>query len=186
MKSSLIHLISAVLVCSAALAGYGTWYAFISAKSITVADLQKQIDTKVETVSRVASTYATLAGIVDDETVVQNYFVPEAGVVAFINVLEMQGKAQGTTVNVLSVSTMNTSARPSLALLFSIKGTFDAVMRTVGSIEYMPYNLSVTTLSLRKDDKNSWHADLKLIVGSRASGTATTSSSSDALRTRTP
>ncbi|MFA6519368.1 MAG: hypothetical protein WCT41_00895 [Candidatus Paceibacterota bacterium] len=166
MKSPFSHIMIAVAVCIAAIAGYGMWYAAISAKSASVAALQNQIDTKTETVNRIAAARATLANVASDESVVQNYFVPEAGVVSFIDALETSGKTLGSTVSVQSVGTSGTPAKPSLELALSVKGTFDAVMRTVGSIEYAPYDLSISSLTITQDDKNIWHADLKIVVGS--------------------
>ncbi|MCR4333469.1 MAG: hypothetical protein NUV60_00385 [Patescibacteria group bacterium] len=166
MKSSFSHLIGALMVCIIVSIGYGMWYVAISEKSMAVEKLQNVIDTKTETVSRIATTRATLAGVANDETVVQGYFVPETKVVTFIDSLETHGKTQGAIVKVLSVSTTGTTAQPTLSLSLVISGTFDAVMRTVGTIEYAPYALSISTLSVLRDAKDSWHADLKVLVGS--------------------
>lgn len=166
MKSSPYHLIVAVTMCVAAIVGYGIWYATISAKSSAVADLQNQIDTKTETVSRIAATRATLADVANDEATVQAYFVPETNVVAFINSLETYGKTLGAKVSVLSVSKGGTAAQPALALSLSANGTFDAVMRTIGAIEFAPYDISISSLSVAQDDTNAWHADVKLVVSS--------------------
>jgi len=175
MKSSLAQLVAAIAVCTAVLIGYGFWYATVSAKSAAVAILQNQIDTRTETVKRMVSTRAALAEISGDEAVVQSYFVPETGVVAFIDGLESRGRALGATVTVLSVSTVKSSAQPALELALSIAGTFDAVMRTVGAIEYAPYDITVSMLSAteRGDTKSTWHADLKLLVGSVPAGAVT-------------
>ncbi len=166
MKSTFWHLVSALIVCIVVLVGYGIWYGAITAKSAVVADLQNQIDAKTETAHRITAARATLAGIAGDEATVQNFFVPESGVVAFIDVLEKKGKVHGAAVSVSSVATAGTPAQPTIAFAFTIEGTFDAVMRTVGSIEYAPYDLSVSALSLSQGDKRSWHADIKLLVGS--------------------
>jgi len=174
MKSPFTHLLIVSFFCAAALAGYGFWYAAVAQKSSAVADLQGQINAKTETVSRIASTRTALSEIANDEAVVQGYFVPETGVVAFINSLEGLGRAQGSDVSVLSVSTdAGATERPMLAFSISVKGTFDAVMRTVGAIEYAPYDLSIAALSVGQDAKGSWHADLKLLVGSVPTGIAT-------------
>lgn len=166
MKSPLLHAILAGAVCVTLITSYGVWYAIVEAKSIAVAHMENQISTKTETANRIASARASLAEISGDEDSLRNYFVPETGVVAFINNLEAQGKTLGATVRVLSVSTSGASTQSSLAFTLTIRGTFDAVMRTVGAIEYAPYNLSISKLSLGQDDKNSWHATLDLLVGS--------------------
>ena len=69
--------------------------------------------------------------------------------VGFINGLEAQGQALGTTVSVLSVSA-GTGKQPTFMLSLTIEGTFDTVMRTVGVIEYAPYDISLYSfLSIR-------------------------------------
>jgi hypothetical protein len=173
MKSPLLHIILACSVCVATMIGYGFWYATVGAKSIAVANLESQISEKTEAASRIASARASLAEIAGDEASMQNYFVPETGVVAFINNLEAQGRAQGASVSVLSVSTSGAGAQPTLTFSITIKGTFDAVMRTVGAIEYAPYDLSISALSLGQEGSNSWHANLNLLVGSVSASIAT-------------
>lgn len=154
------------MISITALSGYGFLYSVIADKSVVVADLQNQIVTRTETAARIASARLALAEIADDESTVQSYFVPETGAVSFINDLETHARAQTATLKVLSVSVNAVAKRPALILALTITGTFDAVMRTVGAIEYAPYDLSLSKLSLGKDEKNLWHADLELIVGS--------------------
>lgn len=166
MKSPFSHLVTISVLCIVAFIGYGVLYAALSAKSASVAALENSIATKTETVKRIAATRATLAGIATDETVIQNYFVPETGVVSFIDALETHGKEQGALVSVLSVSKSGATEQPALTLAVTIKGTFDAVMRTAGAIEFMPYDLVITSFEVSQDAKDAWHADMKLLVGS--------------------
>lgn len=173
MKSHFLNLVGALILTIVVLVGYGFWYGVTASKSATVASLYEQIAAKTETISRIAFAKAAIAEIAGDEAVVQNYFVPQDGVVAFITRLESQGQALGTTVDVLSVSTGSKGTQPILILSLSINGTFNAVMRTVGVIEYMPYDLSISGLSLSKGDKNSWNANLNLRVGSIKTATST-------------
>jgi hypothetical protein len=172
MKSSFFHFIIALAVAVAVLVGYSAWYAVVAKESASVANLQNQIVVKTEAASGVASARTAIAKVASDEAEVQNYFVPETGVVAFINNLEALGQAQGTTVRVLSVSA-DAGAQPAFLFSLTVKGTFDAVLRTVGAIEYAPYDLSVSSFSFEQDAKNSWHANLGLVVGSTDSETAT-------------
>ncbi len=173
MKSRFFHLGILFIASIVACVGFSMWYATLSAKSAAVANLQNQIITKTETVHHVAFARAALAEIADDEMTVQSYFVPETGVVAFINELETRGRAQGTVVRVLSVSTRTTGTQPMFEFMLAIDGPFDTVMRTIGGIEYAPYAISISTLSLAQNDENSWHADLKLAVGSVRAATST-------------
>ncbi len=174
MKSSLIHLFVALTVCVVTSIGYGLWYATIETKSAAVAQLKGEVAAKNENAKRIASARASLAEIAGSEAIIQSYFVPETGVVAFINNLEAQGRKQGTVVSVRSVSTNAEGALLTLTFSLTITGAFDAVMRTVGVIEYAPYDLSLSALSVTQDAKNSWHADLTILVGSAPAATAPT------------
>lgn len=175
MKSTPINAIVALSLCAAALVGHGFWYAAVVDKSAEVANLQNRIDEKTEFAARTASARTTLAEVASDESVVRGYFVPEAGVVPFIDDLEARARAQTATMKVLSVSVANAVKQPTLSLSLTINGTFDAVMRTVGSIEYSPYNLSLAKFSLMKDEKDIWNANLELLVGSILANSSSTS-----------
>ncbi len=186
MKSSFIQLALACAVCVTTLILYGFWYAAVSTKSVGVAKLESEIVAAIEATSRAASVRAALTKITSEETVVQSYFVPETGVVAFINDLEARGRQQGTLVRVLSVSAGTETKQPMLVLTLTINGVFDAVMRTVGTIEYAPYALSISEISLgQEDDKGNWRANLKLRVGSLSANTAN-SDGQDVLKASTP
>lgn len=179
MKSLALRFTIVFIALFATLGMYGIWYASIVAKSAEAANLENQINTKTETASRIASTRVALGGVSGDEATVQNYFVSENDVVAFIDNLETRGRAQGTSVSVLSVSRGAMSSHAALILALSIKGPFDEVMRTIGSIEYAPYDLSISELSLGLDAKNSWYATLNVIVGTQpAASSATTTAPS--------
>lgn len=150
MRSPFFRLMVAMVAGIVVLAGYCIWYAVVAEKSASVAEVQNRIDAAMETASRVASARAAIAEIADDKTALQGYFVSENGVVAFINNLEAWGQTQGATVNILSVSA-GTGTRPTLVFSLTVKGPFDAVMRTVGVIEYAPYDLSISEFSLAQD-----------------------------------
>ena len=166
MKTNLIHLCIAITVLAAALVAYGFWYAAIAAESAAVANLESQIEAKLETASRIASARVALAEISGNEATVRSYFVSEKDVVTFIDDLEARARTQKASVTVLSVSTASENVHPVLTMTLRVAGTFEAVMRTVGLIEYAPYYLRVGSLSLGLDAKSEWHADLSIVVGS--------------------
>jgi len=175
MRSPLTHFIAAIVLGIAAVTAYSIWYSVVSHESQRVAELQTRIDDANKNVSRIASARAALAEIADDEEKVRSYFVAESGVVAFITTLEQLGPKENSVVKVLSVSTSGLPAQPLLLLTLSITGTFDAVMRTVGAVEYAPFDLLITKLSVTQNEKSIWQANLTLTVGSApAPMTATT------------
>lgn len=173
MKSSFAHLVIAFVICVVGIVGYVLWYATVTERSTAVVELQNQIVAKTETANRITAVRSALAEISGDETAVRGYFVPETNVVSFINDLEARGLSQSSSVDVLSVSTGGTLTHPTLELTLTVKGTFDAVMRTVGTIEYAPYNLSIPQFSFGQDEKKSWRANFKLLVGSVPTKTLT-------------
>lgn len=178
MKTPLLHILIACSVLVAVFIGQGFWYSVVAKKSSAVAELQGQINKRSETAGRIASSRAELAKIANDEIIVRSYFVSENDIVAFIDGLQTRGLSQGTVVKVLSVSVAGTNARPTLSLAVTVTGAFDAIMRTVGSIEYAPYDISISKLSVMKGDKKTWLANLELIVGSVHAGVPTDSASS--------
>ncbi len=178
MKSSGTHLIIALVVGSILLMGYVAEYATISQKSATVVSLGEQITAATRSVARTESVRTALAEIKGDEATIQSYFVSEADIVSFITALEALGAAQKTEVSVLSVSASTREGQPILKLALSVKGTFDAVMRTVGAIEYAPYDIEISTLTVTHDitDKEAgsrWGADISLVAGSLPAPAAT-------------
>lgn len=173
MRKALLQLVVTLVVVAAAAGGYALFYEAVSAKSAEAAALQTQINEKTEASARVMAAQAALSEIAADEAAVQAYFVPETAVVPFIDDLESRGRVLHTTVAVTSVAAKHVENRPVLVLALTIDGSFDAVMRTVGAIEYAPYDISVSSLTLALVDGGNWRANLGVLVGS-ASSTAPT------------
>jgi hypothetical protein len=176
MRSSFIHFVIVCLLTGVVIGGYGVGYAAVSNKSAEAVDLQNQIVAANTNVRSIAVARAALSDISADEATMQNYFVSDTDVVPFIDTLEAQGLAHKAPVTVLSVATGGSAAQPSLVVALSVKGTFDAVMRTVGAIEYAPYAMSIKAFSVAQDTKNNWHAELTLIVDSPTAPVGTTPS----------
>lgn len=171
MKSPTLHFIIVIVAGIGVLAGYYFWYSVVASESVSAANLQHQINSETEAPNNATLARTASVEIKNDETIVQKYFFPENGVVAFINNLEERTKTLGAAVTVTSVSA-GTGERSVLVMALHVEGTFDSVMRTVGNIEYAPYDIVVSKLSLKQDGDNSWHADLGLAVGTIGSATA--------------
>ncbi len=166
MKSPLTNFILVCALCLVAVAGDTFWNVLIGRASDRVAQLETEIVAKTAAAARIASARASLADIAGGEAKVRSYFVPEDGVVAFISDLEAKGRAGGATVKVVDLSTTGSATRPSLTLKLAINGSFDSVLRTIGTIEYSPYDASISALALGASDKNGWSANMTLVVGS--------------------
>jgi len=178
-----LHFVAAFSVLVAVGVGYVLWYGTVSAQSVRVADLQAQITAKKSSLVRAASIRAALGSLSNEEAATRQYFVSENTLVSFISSLQRQGQQLGGLVTVKSVSADTHGARPTLTLALTVDGTFDSVLRTVGAIEYAPYDIQVTGLSLQNQGKNAWEAALSITVGSVAGGV---SGSAPAVQTTTP
>lgn len=172
MSPYLRHLALALVALCLALVSYGLTYRALSERSAAVADLKGQVDGKAAMARRIASARAALSQIAGDESALQSHFVSATGVVLFINRLEEYGKRQGAEVAVSSVSAGGTREQPSFLFTVAITGTFDAVMRTIGMIEYAPYHIAISQVSATKADQG-WAANLEFRVGSLAPATST-------------
>lgn len=176
MKSVFLQCMLALLLFIGSSVAYRLWYAMVSAKSAQAAELQNQIVAKESAVKQSIATRVILNTIATQQSSMQSYFVSESNIVGFISDLESQGQALGSTVTVRSVSTGTKGNNPTLVLALTVDGSFDSVMRTVGAIEYAPYDLTVSALSLSAVGKKSWHADMTIAVGS-ITGTVSTAGS---------
>ena len=165
MKSVTPFAISVALLVLA-LIGYASLRNVVAGKSVAVASLSGKIQQRNDATSRITATRSALAELAGNEVAVQNYFVPQASVVSFINDLQDRGSVLGATVDIASVAATSDKQHPMLQLVINIQGAFDAVLRTLGSIEYAPYDLSITRLSLNLDANGVWVASADLSVGS--------------------
>jgi hypothetical protein len=176
MRPPLSTLVLSLGMLVLALFGCGILKSAVSNKSAEVATLEHEIEVQNTNASRIASARAALAALAGDEDAVRGYFVPQTGVVAFIDDLQSRGQALGTQITIDSVSA--DAEKAVITLSATIEGPFDAVMRTVGSIEYAPYDVSVTELSVMFGGKDVWTAHLMLSVGSVPGTPASTTPSS--------
>jgi len=173
-----IPFVISVTLLTLALTGYASFRDVVANKSVAVDSLSGEIQQRSDATSRIVAARSALGELAGNETAVQNHFVSQAGVVHFINDLQGRGSALGTTVDIASVAATSDKQRPMLRLAINIRGTFDAVLRTLGSIEYAPYDLSITRLSLNLDVKGAWVASADLSVGSTPVGAAVATTTS--------
>jgi hypothetical protein len=107
--------------------------------------LATQVGLKSAELDRVVAARATLSTLATDESTLRQYSVAKENIVPFLELLEATGRELGARVTINSVSDA-TRGRVSVAL--NVSGTFDAVMRTMGAIEYGPYDGVITNLVL--------------------------------------
>jgi len=169
-----LHVIVLLLVFVAALFLYGSWYAQVGKESANAADLADQIQLRSQKSVRTQEARTELEHALSEEASISDYFVNTADVVPFLESLQTTGTSLGTKVDVVSVSAQAAKPRSLLQLSLHITGPFDSVMRTIGAIEYQPYDTSVSSLTLDTTGGNggtagAWTAALTLFVGTATS-----------------
>ena len=148
MKKVFIPLIIAFLVLVVTIGAYSYWYSLVTAKSAEASTLASEITTQSDASTQVAQAKSEVAQLTSQESTINQYFVATSDVVPFLEQLQSVGKFLGSSVTVASVSAVPGKPYGSLDLSLTISGSFDSVMRTVGAIEYEPYDTSITNLTL--------------------------------------
>ena len=151
--------------------------AVVVAGFITIAQAKKTTETLAATVAekkqeslRVTLATAALPKLIESEAALDTHIVREEDIVPFLNKLETQGKAQGASVEVVSVSPDSSVATPRISVSLKLVGSFDSVERTLGVIEYSDYDSYVSsfTFEVSKDTslkKSQWTAFVILSLG---------------------
>lgn len=170
-NKSLISLVTALLILLASAGVYGGGYFLLMKLHAHTADLQKQIAEKTIELDRATQARSALATLSNDEAVLNQYQISKSDVVPFLEALQTSGKPLGAKVDVLSVSDAKDGTHARISLSLAVTGSFDAVMRTLGIIEYGPYDGVITSLSLdnSRDGKGTiWTAAVLYSVGVRS------------------
>ncbi len=175
------HALIAFGIFVVALSLYAAWYAQVGKESAVAVSLADKINAKKESRTRTQEAKDELERALEDETAVKNYFVDTENVVPFLERLQDTGAQFGADVEVESVSakTQKETGEPhdALELALRITGTFGAVERTLGAIEYQPYDTVITQLSLNTSAAGAsstpqWAATLTARVGTKVGGSA--------------
>lgn len=177
MKHPFTQLMFAVGTLVIAAVAYGIWYGTVVSASARDATLAAQISDESDAAARAAAAERSLAALGPQEAAIDGHFVATTDIVSFLEKLQEAASAVGASANVGSVSEGD-SPRPHLTIAMTVTGSFDAVMRALGVIEYGPYDIETTQASLTSSSNSNggatWTASLSLSVGTRAgaSGTA--------------
>lgn len=170
-RSAIIQLSVALVIFACALGAYGVWYASVGKSSVEAASLSEQIRTKSQDSARVAAAKVALESLSEDEAAMRAYLVREQDIVPFLGTLEETGAALGASVEVVSVSAEPVAGRSQLLLSLKIAGSFDAVLRTLGTIEYGPYDSaikSVTFDTVPSEGERVWTAAATFTLGTQS------------------
>lgn len=154
-----------VCIMVAAGAGYLVWY--MQVEHVADARTALRVETAEKDAARLRSAAAKSAEaeLLGKEQFIAAHFVETANIVSFLETLEAAGKGYGVTVQVASLGEGATS-EGKLTLSLSMSGSFDGVMKTLGSIENGPYATMVNDLTFDTTDQGkTWNAVGVFIVG---------------------
>jgi hypothetical protein len=163
------HTLFMALLLAGAIFAYTAWYGRISKESALAVSIQNDVQAKQQSAARIQESKSALDRALTDESSIRTYFVPTKDVVTYLEDLQQTGAKLGTKVDVASVSSEPATPHAVLVLALSIEGSFDAVMRTLGAIEYQPYDTQITNLTFDTTDTSSstrkWSASVSVRVG---------------------
>jgi hypothetical protein len=166
-RTPLIHLIAAGLFLLAAIAAYAFWYRHVNALSSEAAELSAQLQTLGDAGGRASSVRRDLEEVGRQEADVYRRFVGTDTIVTYLEAVEATGRGLGAKVTVVSVADAPARAGhpPELQMAFQITGSFDAVMRTLGAIEYQAYDTTLSNVTLDTPTGDNWTAAANFLIG---------------------
>lgn len=196
------HVILMAILFIVALSLYGGWYATVGNESANAVSLESQIQAKNETAANAQEAKSQLAKALSDSAAITDYFVNTNDIVPFLETLQATGAKYGANVQVDSVTSQPAQPHTLLQLALRITGPFDSVERTLGAIEYEPYDTTVSNVTLDTPGAvgggaPAWTAAVTMNVGTidmvstttgatAPASVATTSASTAATATTTP
>lgn len=171
MRRTLIELGIAALILLGTIGVY-TFCAYVVEDARADAEaLSKELRIKSEDAAKVAAAKEALTVLAADEASMQSYLVRQEDIVPFLSTLERKGSALGAALQVVSVSKETSGTRGRILLAVKISGSFDAVQRTLGAIEYGPYDSSVQQVTFDTttgEGGRTWNAVATFALGTRA------------------
>ncbi len=171
-RSSLIRFGIAALILVATTGIYIYWQNQIGTAQDSVALLRTEINGKEFALRRVQSNRKSLVSLTSTDSAIQEYFVSDTNIVSFFGAFESISRKVKSKITIVSVAPQEGSAaHPMLRVSVKVSGSFNSVMRAIGSIENLPYYVIIKSVTLdrygkNKSSKKVWAASLILSVGS--------------------
>lgn len=174
MKPIYIQLGGSIFLLVVVVGAFSMWYSLVQTQSARAVELAQQVKDKSQATTRVAQAREQLTRLAPEEAAINQYFVSPGDIVPFLEQYSLVGKYLGSQVDVVSVSASPGSPYGTLSLALKVSGPFESVMRTIGLIEYGPYDITTTSLSLDSAagegvnaHKTVWTASLMLKIGTQ-------------------
>ena len=148
----LIHVGVATLVLILAGLGLVLWQHVVSEERAKIERLREEAALLEEHTKRVEGREELLL-LEDEERYVEERLLAVSDIVSFLSAFERKGNQHGAEVEVVSVSEKQEGR---VVIAFSVSGSFDAVMRTLGSIEYEQYASAIENVTLETAPGEAW------------------------------
>lgn len=168
MKPIYIHLTLASCLLVGAVALYVFAYLYIEDIGKRVVATEQEIRNRNAEVANIREAQNALAALAESEARIRRYFVPEGEVVAFLEEIGRTGDALGADVTVVGVTEKTIEdGRTMLDLSVQATGPFASVMRTLGTLEFAPYDITLSNLSMNAAESAdaAWSASASFDVG---------------------
>ncbi len=165
MRPPTPHLVAAGFALLVAVGGAWSSYASLTEKSVAAAALHVEAGYKTSLAESASSAQAIRAEIARNERLLAEYFISDTEIAAFAANLERKGMELGVLVRDVSTVSIQADGRPAHRITLTVSGTFDALMRMTGSIEYSPYDISIESLAAMHAEGVIWSGDIVVIVG---------------------
>jgi hypothetical protein len=171
-RRTLIELVLSLLLLVCAIGAYAYGYVEISKASAKAGTLAAEVLAKGQDSERNAAAKDALDALSSDEAGMRSYFVKQEDIVPFLGMLEQKGTSLGSSLEVVSVSAEPAKPRGRILLSVKVTGSFDAVMRTLGAIEYGPYDSRVSNVTFdvaggEGSTTPAWTAAATIAVGTQ-------------------
>lgn len=167
MKPVHVHLAIAGAFVAFAVAAHVFW--FMRIESLTV-EAEQLSATRAETeraALRIEDAKNALGTLAESEARILDYFVPESDVVPFLEEIGATGDSLGSAVEVVGVSAdAGEGGRGHMTLSLRITGGFGSVMRTIGALEFGPFDSKLISVSLDGGEER-WTASAVYSIGTR-------------------
>lgn len=163
MTKSFTHIVIAGVILLASISAYGLWYMEIEKTRTAITATSAEVVAQTTEAKRIKEAKGALAALSQNEARIREYFVSSAEIGTFLETIGRTGSALGSKVTIVSVTEEAAAVpRPRITLSVTINGSFDAVMRTVGALEYGPYDVELRNLSVdairQETGPNVWTA----------------------------
>lgn len=167
MKKHFTYVVIALVLLTAALGAYATWYLTVRTAANRSFALASEVEQAVEAVAQAAETRDVLISLAADEAAINAHFIVVSDIALFLEELEATGRGLGSSVEVVSVADKPTN-EGRLTVTLRIRGAYDSVLRTVGALEYGPHDTRLDTITLdvsKESEAGGWTATAALSVG---------------------